>query len=69
MAATERYLGASTPFGVIIAVSDAVYNAEATVRAEDGGVRTYRLPFLIAHGVTLAGEGEEPALAPPAAAG
>ena len=69
MAATKRYLGASTPFGVIIAVSDAVYNAEATVRAEDGGVRTYRLPFLIAHGVTLAGEGEEPAITPPAAAG
>lgn len=64
MAATKLYLGASTPFGVIIAVSDAVYNAEATVRAEDGGVRTYRLPFLIAHGVTLAGEEEEPGHSP-----
>lgn len=56
MAATELYLGASTPFGVIIAVGDAVYNAEATVRAADGGVRTYRLPFLLAHGVVLVGE-------------
>ena len=54
MAATQCYLGASTPFGVIIFVTDHVYNARATVRADDGSTRTYSLPFLLAHGFTLA---------------
>lgn len=49
-AATQRYLGARTPFGVIVRVSDRLYNAEATVQAKDGGTGVYRLPFLIAHG-------------------
>ncbi len=53
MAATQRYLGARTPFGTIIHISDCVYNPEATVRAEDGSIKRYRLPFLIAHGLTL----------------
>ena len=46
MAATQRYLGARTPFGVIVRVSDRLYNAEA----RDGSTTRYRLPFLIAHG-------------------
>ena len=58
VAATQCYLGASTPFGVIIFVTDRVYNARATVRADDGSTRTYSLPFLLAHGFTLAA-GEE----------
>ena len=58
MAATQCYLGASTPFGVIISITDHVYNAQATVRADDGSTRTYSLPFLLAHGFTLAA-GEE----------
>ena len=57
----QRYLHARTPFGTIIRVTDRVYNAQATVKAEDGTTKTYRLPFLIAHGVTLAqGETETP---------
>ena len=58
MAATQCYLGANTPFGVIIFVTDHVYNARATVRADDGSTRTYSLPFLLAHGFALAA-GEE----------
>ena len=54
MAKAQRYLHARTPFGTIISVEDRVYNAEATVKARDGSIKTYRLPFLIAHGVTLA---------------
>jgi hypothetical protein len=53
MAVTQRYVGASTPFGAIVQVSNNVYNALATVQAKDGTVSTYRLPFLIALGVTL----------------
>lgn len=61
MASTQRYLGGRTPFGTIIRITARVYNAEATVKARDGTTRTYRLPFLIAHGVTLAqGETETP---------
>lgn len=61
MASTQRYLHARTPFGTIIHVTDRVYNAQATVKASDGTTRTYRLPFLIAHGATLAqGETETP---------
>lgn len=56
MAATQRFVGASTPFGTITQVSDSIYNALATVQAKDGGSSTYRLPFLIALGVTLAGK-------------
>lgn len=54
-ATSQRYVGAQTPFGTITQVSDRVYNALATVQAKDGTVSTYRLPFLIALGVTLAG--------------
>lgn len=49
----QRYLGGLTPFGTIIYIEDRVYNAEATVEAKDGSTSAYRLPFLIAHGVTL----------------
>jgi hypothetical protein len=49
----QRYLGGLTPFGTIISVEDRVYNAEATVEAKDGTTKRYRLPWLIAHGVTL----------------
>ncbi len=56
MAATRLYIGASTPFGTIVQVSNSVYNALATVQAKDGSTGTYRLPFLIALGVTLAGK-------------
>lgn len=51
MASTQLYVGAATPFGTITQVSDSIYNALATVQAKDGGSSTYRLPFLIAHGV------------------
>ena len=54
MSKVQRYLHARTPFGTIIHITDRVYNAEATVEARDGSIETYRLPFLIAHGVTLA---------------
>lgn len=57
MAKAQRYLGGRTPFGTIIHITDRVYNAEATVKARDGTTKTYRLPFLIAHGVTLAETG------------
>jgi len=56
MASTQRYVGASTPFGTIVQVSNNVYNALATVQAKNGSSNTYRLPFLIALGVTLAGK-------------
>jgi len=55
VASTQRYLGARTPFGTIIHVSDCVYNPEVTVRTKDGSIKRYRLPFLIAHGLTLPG--------------
>jgi len=53
MCASAGYIGARTPFGTIIEVTARVYNAEATVQAKDGSTSTYRLPFLIALGVTL----------------
>ena len=53
MASTARYVGACTPFGVIVQVSDRLFNPEVTVQAKDGSTSTYRLPFLIALGVTL----------------
>jgi hypothetical protein len=53
MAATQRFVGASTAFGTIVGVSDQLFNPTALVRAKDGTVSTYRLPFLIALGVTL----------------
>ncbi len=37
MAATQRFVGAQTPFGTITQVSNSVYNALATVQAKDGG--------------------------------
>ena len=54
MSKAQRYLGGRTPFGIIVHVTDRVYNTKATVEAKDGSTKTYRLPFLIAHGVTLA---------------
>lgn len=53
MAVTQRFVGASTPFGIIVQVSDILYNALATVQAKDGSRGTYRLPFLLALGVRL----------------
>jgi len=53
MASTQRFVGAHTPLGKVVAVSDNLFNALATVQAKDGSVGTYRLPFLIALGVTL----------------
>ncbi len=53
-AATRRYLGPSTPFGTITSISGGVYNPEATVQARDGSMGVYRLPFLIAHGMSPA---------------
>jgi hypothetical protein len=50
MAATQRFVGASTPLGKIVQVSDQLFNPEVTVQAKDGSVSTYRLPFLIALG-------------------
>jgi hypothetical protein len=34
-------------------VSNDVYNAQALVRAKDGTMNAYQLPFLLALGVTL----------------
>lgn len=56
MAATQRYLGARTAFGVIIRIEDRVYNPAVTVKASDGTIHKYRLPLLIAHGLTLRDE-------------
>lgn len=56
MAATQRYLGASTAFGVIIRIEDRVYNPAVTVKASDGTTHEYRLAFLIALGLTLRDE-------------
>ena len=53
MAATQRFVGASTPFGVVVRVENRLFNPTALVRAKDGTVSTYRLPFLIALGVTI----------------
>lgn len=36
MAATQRYLGARTPFGMIVGVEDRVYNPSCTVVRKDG---------------------------------
>ena len=52
-AATQRFVGASTPFGKVVAVSDRLFNPTATVEAQDGTVNTYRLPFLLALVVKL----------------
>ena len=51
MAATKRYLGARTAFGVIIHIENRLYNPAVTVEARDGSTKEYHLPFLIAHGV------------------
>jgi hypothetical protein len=53
MTASQGYVGASTPFGTIVQVSDRIYNALATVQAKDGSTAVYRLPILIALGVKL----------------
>lgn len=52
-AAMVRYVGARTPFGVIVRVGDRLFNPTALVKATDGSTAEYRLPFLIASGVTL----------------
>jgi hypothetical protein len=56
MAGTQRFVGASTPFGTIVHVSDRLFSPTATVQAKDGSRGTYRLPFLLALGVTFAGK-------------
>jgi hypothetical protein len=53
MAATQRFVGASTPFGKVVEVSDRLFNPEVVVQAKDGSTAVYRLPFLIALGVKL----------------
>ncbi len=53
MAASQRFVGASTPFGTIVQVSDRLFKPEVIVQAKNGSSNTYRLPFLIALGVTL----------------
>lgn len=53
MASTQKYLGATTPFGIIVHIDDRVYNPTVTVEDRDGCVATYSLPFLIAHGATM----------------
>jgi hypothetical protein len=53
MASTQGYVGAQTAFGTIVGVSDRLFNPMALVRAKDGSVSTYRLPFLLALGVKL----------------
>ena len=55
MASTQKYLGAETPFGLIVQVEDRVYNPQVTVARADGSTGTYALPFLIAQGLTLLG--------------
>ena len=52
MAATQRFVGASTPFGVIVQVEARLFNPTAVVKAADGTTAEYRLPFLLASGVT-----------------
>ena len=52
-AASQRFVGAHTPFGTIVQVSDRLFNPTATVRSQDGSVGTYRLPLLLALGVKL----------------
>lgn len=66
MAATRRYLGARTPFGTIVHIENRLYNATVTVEACDGSTKEYRLPFLIAHGLTLPDEEHTCKSAPPA---
>jgi len=46
----SRYLGAKTPFGVVVSVEPYLYNPQVMVRHSDGSTSQYRLPFLIAHG-------------------
>lgn len=65
MTKAQRYLGGRTPFGTITHITDRVYNAEATVEAKDGTTKTYRLPWLIAHGVTLPASEQEAEKAKP----
>ncbi len=65
MDATRRYLGARTAFGVIIRIEDRVYNPAVTVEASDGTTGEYRLPFLIALGLTLRDGAQHTYDAPP----
>lgn len=50
MAASARYLGAATPFGVIVDLEPAVYNPQATVQSKDGSKSNWPLAVLIALG-------------------
>jgi hypothetical protein len=56
VAATKRYLGAHTAFGIIVHIENRLYNAAVTVEARDGSTKEYHLPFLIANGVAPAEE-------------
>ncbi len=49
----QRYLGARTAFGIIVHIAERIYNPEVVVQAKDGSTRSYRLPFLMAHGLEL----------------
>ena len=53
MAASQRFVGAHTPLGIIVQVEARLFNPTALVRATDGTTAEYRLPFLIALGVTV----------------
>lgn len=51
--AQKNYLGARTPFGVIVELEPRLYNATATCVARDGTKTEHKLPKLIALGLTL----------------
>ena len=51
--ARKNYLGAITPFGVIVELELRLYNATATCVACDGSRSEHKLPKLIALGLTL----------------
>ena len=48
----KDYLGAKTPFGVIVKLESCLYNPTATIEAKDGTRTTHKLPKLIALGIT-----------------
>lgn len=53
--ASSRYLGAATPWGVVVEVEPRIYNPVCKVVSKDGETRQLRLAFLVAHGVRRPG--------------
>lgn len=51
MCVTQKYLGAKTPFGVIIRIEPYLFNPLATCRSEDGSETVRQLGRLQALGV------------------